>query len=99
MSPKSPTAAKDEQETLFNGNGEAMEDFPRPPSPPKSLNNLPKRDMIVELGGDQKMTVRTTEVTPLASNGGHGGHVTYSDTLVTDPGSGATMTNVCQVKG
>ena len=97
MSPKSPTAASDEQETLFNGNGEAMEDCPRPLSPPKSLNNLPKRDMIVELGGDQKTVVRTTEtVTPVTSNGGH---VTYSDTLVTDPGSGATKTNVCQVKG
>ena len=61
MSPRSPTSVKSDKEV-----------FP-PPSegdPGRSgQTSLAKRDLIVELSGDQKTTVRTTQNT----NGARGG--------------------------
>ena len=62
MSPKSPTGDNTDQETLFSS---------KMPDPDNHVNDIPlaqttppKRDMIVEINGDQKTTIRTT------SNGG-----------------------------
>ena len=62
MSPKSPTGDKADQETLYSS---------KMPDPENHVNETalapttpPKRDMIVEINGDQKTTIRTT------SNGG-----------------------------
>ena len=55
MSPKSPTGEKTDQETLFSN---------KMPDPVGLANDIPmaplKRDMIVEINGDQKTTIRTT---------------------------------------
>ena len=58
MSPKSPTASdKTDQETLFS----------KLPADSAATSSPPKRDMIVEINGDQKTKIRTTD---LSSNGG-----------------------------
>ena len=61
MSPRSPTSVKSDKE-IFPPSNEG--DLGKPGQSP-----LAKRDLIVELSGDQKTTVRTTQHT----NGARGG--------------------------
>ena len=75
MSPRSPTSVKSDKE-IFPPSSEG--DLGRP-----GQSSLAKRDLIVELSGDQKTTVRTTQQT-------NGAGAAAGDTEL--------HSNVCQVQ-
>ena len=77
MSPRSPTSVKSDKE-IFPPSSEG--DLGRPGQTP-----VAKRDLIVELSGDQKTTVRTTQHT----NGAEAGAAA---------GDAELHSNVCQVQ-